>query len=364
MRPKLPTRIQYIIATLDRAGAEGQLTALLTRLDRSRFEPHLICLTRGGHHEAALKAAQIPYEILGKSGKADPLAVFRLRKLMKSFKPDILHTWMFTSNAYGRVAGILAGVPIRIAAERAVDSWKTWPYKFTDRLLAHWTHSIVGNCEAIREFVAKETGADRNKLSVIPNGVDVSLFEPKDHIEAEEVCFCTIGRLAPQKRIDLFIKALSSLKKQNKNVSGVIAGDGPLRNELQELASEEGIADQVEFIGTTEDVPGLLAQSDTFILASDWEGMPNVVLEAMASGLPVIGTAIDGTKEIIKDGETGFLVPTDDADALAAAMSELTDSVELRSRMGKAGRLRAESEYSMEKMVERYESLYTDLMTG
>jgi len=360
----LPIRIQYIIATLDRAGAEGQLTALLTRLDRSRFEPHLICLTRGGHHEAALNQAGIPYEILGKSGKADPLAVFRLCKLMKSFKPDILHTWMFTSNAYGRVAGILAGVPVRIASERAVDTWKTWPYKLIDRLLAPWTHCIVGNCEAIREFVAKETGADRNKLSVIPNGVDVSLFEPKEHIGMEEVCFCTVGRLAPQKRTDLFIKAISRLNKQKKNVRGIIAGDGPLRGELQKLASKEGIESRVAFLGATEDVPGLLERSDAFILASDWEGMPNVVLEAMAAGLPVVGTAIDGTKEIVKDGETGLLVPADDADALAAAMNELADSVELRSRMGKAGRLRAESKYSMEKMVERYETLYTNLVRG
>ncbi|MDP6112012.1 MAG: glycosyltransferase [Planctomycetota bacterium] len=358
------TRIQYIIATLDRAGAEGQLTALLTRLDRSRFEPHLICLTRGGHHEAALKDAGVPYEILGKSGKADPFAVLRLRKLMKKFKPEILHTWMFTSNAYGRVAGILAGVPIRIAAERAVDSWKTWPYKVTDRLLAPWTHRIVGNCEAIREFVASETRADRKKLAVIPNGVDVSLFEPKQHTAKEEVCFCTIGRLASQKRMDLFIKALSILSKRKQRVRGVIAGDGPLRDDLQKLATEEGIADRVDFIGATEDVPGLLARSDTFILASDWEGMPNVVLEAMASGLPVVGTAIDGTKEIVEEGGTGFLVPSDDAEALATAMNELTASVELRSRMGQAGRHRAESEYSMERMVERYESLYTELVSG
>ncbi|MDP6361362.1 MAG: glycosyltransferase, partial [Planctomycetota bacterium] len=117
-----------------------------------------------------------------------------------------------------------------------------------------------------------------------------------------------------------------------------------------------------DFIGATEDVPGLLAQSDTFILASDWEGMPNVVLEAMASGLPVVGTAIDGTREIVNEGETGFLVPSDDEEALATAMNELTDSVELRSRMGQAGRHRAETEYSMERMVERYESLYTELI--
>jgi glycosyltransferase involved in cell wall biosynthesis len=164
--------------------------------------------------------------------------------------------------------------------------------------------------------------------------------------------------------MDLFIKALSILSKRKQRVRGVIAGDGPLRDDLQKLATEEGIADRVDFIGATEDVPGLLARSDTFILASDWEGMPNVVLEAMASGLPVVGTAIDGTKEIVEEGGTGFLVPSDDAEALATAMNELTASVELRSRMGQAGRHRAESEYSMERMVERYESLYTELVSG
>lgn len=357
-------RIQYVIATLDRAGAEGQLTALLTRLDRTRFEPHLVCLTRGGPHASSLEAAGVPYEIIGKTSKLDLRPLGRLYRHLRRFRPHVLHTWMFTANAFGRAAGILARVPVRIASERAVDTWKTWPYHLADRVLAPWTHCIVANCEAVRKFVEHHVPLDAARLCVIPNGVDTRRFLPREHGPADPVTFCAIGRLAPQKRMDLVLKALAGLGQHGVRARLLILGEGPLAGELHALAESLGVAPRVEWRGAVDDVTAALLESDVFVLASDWEGMPNVALEAMASGLPVVATAVDGSVELVKDCETGLLTRPGDAAGLAAAMERCATSAELRQRLGRTGRMRAESEFSMDRMVERYQSLYERLGAG
>lgn len=356
-----PIRIQYIIATLDRAGAEGQLAALLTRLDRERFEPNLTVLTRGGPHEEELTAAGIPYEILGKRSKLDPALVFRVAARLRRFRPQILHTWMFTANAFGRAAAILSRVPIRVTSERAVDTWKTWPYHFTDRLLAPWTTCTVANANSVREFVNEKSRLPLQRIRVIPNGVDYKRFEPRRHERGEEVVFCSIGRLTLQKRMDLIIRAIGKLRDRGANCRLNIVGQGPLKEELQALIDELQLAGAVELCGVFEDVREILNASDVFVLSSDWEGMPNVVLEAMASGLPVVATAVDGSTELVATDQTGLLVPAGDIDALATSMQRLAESAEMREQFGKAGRQRTETEYSMERMVERYEELYEEL---
>ena len=354
-------RILYVIATLDRAGAEGQLTALLARLDRSRFDPYLVCLTRGGPHEAALQEAGVPYEILGKRWKLDPGPVWRLWRLARHFRPHVLHTWMFTANAFGRAAGILAGVPIRVAGERAVDTWKTGPYWLTDRILAAWTDRIVANCTAIKDFVSEKVSLSEEKIGVIPNGVEFQRFAVREHRDEGDVVFCSIGRLTRQKRMDLFIRAMAGLREEGLAAKGRIVGEGPLKSELEELIGKLGLEDAVELRAPTDDVPGMLAESDILVLASDWEGMPNVVLEAMSAGLPVVATAVDGSRELVVEGVTGLLTEPGNPTALAAAMSRLAGSVELRQQFGQAGRRRVEEEFSMERMVERYQELYLRL---
>ncbi|MBI2195389.1 MAG: glycosyltransferase [Planctomycetes bacterium] len=357
-----PIRIQYVISTLDRAGAEGQLSALLTRLDRERFEPHLFCLTRGGPLEEDIRGAGVPVAIAGKGGKLDPLPLLRLLRHLRRFRPQVLHTWMFTANAYGRAAGLLAGVPVRIASERAVDSWKTWPYRWTDRLLASTTHCIVANCAAVREFVRRQIPPAAARIEVIPNGVDIHRFTPRVHGAAGEVVFCSAGRLAAQKRMDLVLRALAQIPENPVRTRLRIAGEGPLGPELKALAAKLGVSGRVEWLGSVPDLAPVLASSDAFVLASDWEGMPNVVLEAMASGLPVAATAVDGTLELVRDGETGILIPPNSVPDLAAAIQRLAGSPDLRQNMGSSGRRRAESEFSMERMVQAYEALYERLL--
>lgn len=358
-----PIRVLYVIATLDRAGAEGQLCALLTRLDRGRFEPQVICLTRGGPHEETLKQAGIPYEVLGKQRKLDLGFVRKLASRIREFRPQILHTWMFTSNAYGRIAAAGAGVPVWIASERAVDSWKTWPYRVTDRLLAPFTARVIANCEAIRTFLVDEIGIPRSRIDVIANGVEAQRFAAKAHRAAREITFCSAGRLVPQKRMDLFVLALARLRDRGFRAKARIAGEGPLRGELEQLIARLDLGDQVDLCGAVEDLREFLGAAEVFLLASDWEGLPNVVLEAMASGLPVVATAVDGSADLVLDGVTGLLTQPGDVESLANAMGILAGSADLRRTMGQAGRERVEKEFSMERMVERYEALYQELLS-
>jgi len=374
-------RILEIIPTLGRSGAEKQLTLLAGALPRDEFDVHVCALTRGGPLEADLREAGIPVSMVGKRLKIDPAAFLRLRRLIARLRPDLVHTWLFAANAYGRAAAVACGVKRLVAGERCVDPWKTWAHLSIDRLLARYSVRIVANSPGVKEFYVRH-GLPAEKFEVIPNGVAAA--PPVTTTRAEVLAelglpagarlVAILGRLWPQKRVKDAIWAADMLKVVRDDVHLLVIGDGPDHEKLLKFREQVRIADLVHFLGHRADVPRLLPHLEALWSPSAYEGQSNAILEAMAAGIPVIATDVPGTRDLVVHETTGYLVPTtaraasattvnrDVAAGLASHTLRLLDDPELGRRLGQAARRRMLDEFSVETMVARYRDLYRRLL--
>lgn len=374
-------RILHLIPSLDRAGAEKQMSLLVRHLAGGEFDLHVAVLTRGGPLLDELRQAQIPVTLIGKRWRFDPQAFWRLRNVVARVRPDVVHTWLFAANAYGRAAGIACGVKCLVAAERCVDPWKGWAELAIDRALARRTTRIVANSTGVQEFYVKH-GLPLEKFVVIPNAVEPAAPSPitRTQLMAElglpEDCFLigVVGRLWQQKRVKDAIWAADLLKVVRKDFHVLVIGDGPQLPRLLKFRRECRIEDMVHFLGHRDDVPRLLPHFDVLWSASAYEGQSNVILEAMAAGVPVVATNIPGTRDLIVHGESGFLVSTGGrapaaatvnkavAAGLARYANDILNDPALGRRLGTTARQRALSEFSVQKMVDRYAALYRELL--
>lgn len=362
-------RILHIIPTLDPHGSEKQLTLLASGLPRDRFDVHVCVLTRGGPFAAVLNRADVPVSILHKRWKLDPAAFWRLKRHIARLRPDLVHTWLFAANCYGRVAARQAGVRRVVAGERCVDRWKMWHELAIDRRLARSTDRIVANSHAVRDFYV-DHGIAAEKFSVIPNGVPPAgaIAPARSDLLAElnlpagSKLIGSVSRLSPQKRVKELIWAMQQLMYLRDNVHLIIIGGGPLRAALERYARLTGAEDRVHFLGARADVPRLLPHFDVFWLASGYEGQSNAIMEAMAAGVPVVATDIPANRELVVPDRTGYLVPLGQRSAFARRTLPILEDAELARRLGAAGRTRMLAEFSVERMISRYAELYGGLL--
>jgi glycosyltransferase involved in cell wall biosynthesis len=365
-------KVLQVIPTLDRSGAEKQMVLLAAGLPRERFAVEVAALTRLGPLESDLKAAGVPVTLIGKRFKADPLALMRLVRFMRSRRFDVVQTWIFAANVYGRIAARRAKVPVVVTAEMAVDLWKGRMELAIDRRLSRWTDRVVGNSQAVADFYRDQVGIPTEKLAVIASGigdeeppvVDRAAVRAELGIEPEAPVVLFAGRLAAQKAVEDLLKAADLLQHLRPDLVWLLAGDGPEREGLETMARAFELGRRVRFLGHREDVPRLLALADLLVLPSRYEGLPNVVLEAMRFRKPVVATAAPGTTEVVVDGVTGRLVPIGKPPALAQAVRTVIEDPELARRFGEAGRVRVEAEFRAATMVERFASLYEELARG
>ncbi len=368
-------RILEIIPTLDRAGAEKQLTLLAARLPRDEFDVHVCALTRVGPLAAELQKAGVPVTLIDKRWKLDPRAFWRLRQFIGRLQPDLIHTWIFAANSYGRAAGWAAGVKCLVAGERCVDPWKGRRDLAIDRYLARPTARIVANSTAVRDFYVRH-GLPAEKFVVIANGIlpPEPATTPREallaelELPADARLIGMVGRLWPQKRVKDAIWAADLLKKVRRDFHVLVIGDGPHRDRLRQYRDQVRIRDHVHFLGHREDVARIMPHFDVFWSTSGYEGQSNSIMEAMARGVPVVATDIPGTRDLVVDGQTGLLVPTaGPASVLRRAnfakfTNRLFDDGELARRLGQAGRRRMREDFSVEKMVRRHAALYSELL--
>jgi glycosyltransferase involved in cell wall biosynthesis len=361
-------RILLIIPTLDRAGAEKQLYLLAAGLPRDEFDVHVCALTRGGPLAADLREAGIPLTIIGKRWKLDPGAFWRLKQCIAGLRPHLIHTWMFAANTYGFAAARACGVKNVVVGQRCVDPWKSRLQLALDRQLARRCRGVVVNSEGVRDFYVRH-GAPPELVRVIPNAV--AMPSPPNTtrnqllaelgLPAQSRLIGLVGRLWPQKRVKDAIWAADLLKVIRDDVHLLVVGDGPQRDRLRRFRDQVCIRGKVHFLGERGDVPRLLPHLDVLWSTSGYEGQSNAILEAMASGVPVVATDIPGTRELVVAGETGYLIPVGDRAAFAKHTERLLNDAALAGRFSAAARHRVESEFSVEKMVERHVGLYREL---
>ena len=367
------TRVVLLIPTLDRSGAEKQFTLLASRLPKSEFDVTAVALTRGGPYADELVAEGIPLTLIGKRSKFDPLSFWRLRAELQKLQPDILHTWLFAANSYGRLcSGIIPKAKI-VVSERCVDSWKKGWQLWLDRRLISKTDRLVGNSKSVVDFY-RDLGVPTEKLVCIPNGIDApSLDETVDRSTREALLSKLnlppdayvagyIGRLAKQKRVEDLIWAVETLRQIRPKLYLVIVGDGPERDRLESFAHDVGCQDHVRFLGHRDDASRWLKMFDVFCLASSFEGMSNSLMEAMSIGKPVLASDISANRELVIQARTGFLPKLADTVGYMQFLRQLIDEPDLGPELGKAGRERIQQFFGITRMVDAYAEMYRNVL--
>jgi len=354
-------KVCMVTAALGRGGAEKQLALLVRHLDRTRFDPYVLVLTRSGPYQEAIEACGVPVVVIGKKTALSPLALWRLTRLLVRLRPDVVHTWMFTSNAYGRVAARLAGLRHIIANEMCVVDWKGPVRLIVDRLLAPLTGRIVAISDSVAQSL-RHTGTPPHLIETVYDGFETTGWPARELDEQRAVGsaprLVAVGRLYAQKRYDVVIRAMALIVRNFPEAELVVAGEGPQRPALENLVAALGLGAHVRLPGVVENVPQLLAQSDLFLMGSDFEGLPSSIMEAMYVGVPVVATDVPGVRDLVANGVSGVLVPRGDHTALAAAAVSVLRDPDLRRALTAQARQKVLAEHSVERMVKAYERLY------
>jgi len=300
-------------------------------------------------------------------GPRDVLGLVELIRLIRRERPAIVHAHSSKAGILARVAAAACRIPCRVFtahgwAFKADAGWKAKVFLWADRLVAPLTSTVVCVSETERRvgIVARTCRADRTV--VIPNAVDARLHEPGRRAERLRPLLVSVGRLKSPKDFHTLLNALGRL--HGVEYDALIVGDGPDRPELATLLEQLGLGDRVRLCGERDDIPELLASADCFVLASRSEGLPMSILEAMAAGLPVVASDVGGVAELVDDGVTGLLVAPRDADRLAEALRRVLADVDLRRRLGAAGRRRVEERFGLERFRAAHVALYDELLAA
>ena len=360
----------YVIGQITRGGAEKQLYELVKSIDRAKFRPIVISLSQGGHWSEEMRRAGIELIELRRTKNRESARLFRLIRLLSAIKPEIVHTYLISGNFYGRIAAILARVPIIIASERNVPDIgkdKNLPLFCIDKLLSPFTHGIICNSYKASNVLIGRYLYSAKKVFTVHNGIYADAYARHGFHRSKErapTIVGTVGRLWPQKNHKLFLdmaKAVLALRS-GEDIRFIIVGGGPLQGDLEKYAKYLRIEDRVTFTGERSDVWALLRDMDIFVMTSLYEGISNAIMEAMLMGLPVVATDVGGNCELVTNGETGFLCPSHDENSLADKVIGLMKAKENARIMGGEGKKRILDEFSLPKMVKKTEDVYLTLL--
>lgn len=376
------TLIAHIVYRLDVGGLEMVVVNLINRLPPERFGHVVICLTEcADHFRQRITRSDVTFHALHKQEGKDWKVWFRMWRLLRRLKPGIVHTCnIATMEAV--IPAALAGVPVAIHAEHGRDvvdlDGSNWKYLALRRLLSGFVDFFVPVSQDLEQWLRKKVRVPESKIRLIVNGIDLTVHPPREDQRlplpnegfSTPDCFIigTVGRLWPVKDHANLLRAFSHLSGRmahgKKMLRLVFIGDGPLREDLENLAVELGVSDQVWITGWRDDVPQLMRGLDLFVLSSLAEGTPLTILEAMAAGLPVVATRVGGVADLVVERETGQLAAPNDPEALAWAMAGyLLDPSSARVH-GAEGRRRAEALFGLDRMVASYQELFLEAIKG
>lgn len=361
----------YIIWALEMGGAEKMVVSLATNLDKTKYNPLICCLNYKGRLAHQLEEKGIPVIELGKRPGFDLSIIPKLIKVMRENRVDIVHTHLWTADFWGRIAAKLAGIPIIISTAHNIDAWKPKIFLIADKILSHFSDKIIAVSNTVKSFYVKNAKIPASKIKMIYNGIDVDKFniDIDRNIKRRELglgidkkVIAVIGRLVEQKGHIYFLDCLKKLSDRYTNIQALIVGDGPLKGKLEKQSMELGLDGEIIFTGVRKDIPEILKIIDILIIPSLYEGLPTIMLEAMASRVAVVSTNVGGNPEVVVDGKMGFLVHSKDSLGLADSIEKFLENVNLAEHMGAVGRERVTKYFSLSKMLKETEGLYEDLI--
>lgn len=370
-----PILIAHVIHRLAMGGLENGLINLLNHGLADRFRHAIICMTDYTDFRDRIESKEVEvYAIRRKAGR-DWQATYRLFNLIHRLKPDIVHS-RGLSGLNSLLPAVLSGVPARIHGEHGRDMGDLdgssrkgqWVRRLHRPLVSHY----VALSQDLENYLETKIGVPSQCISQIYNGVNCNIFRPAiaereslpdfDSSSRDTFVVGTVGRMeAVKDQVNLtkaFIHLVNSVPKHKDRLRLAIIGDGPLRSQCESMLDEVGLRRQAWLPGARADVADMMRRMDLFVLPSLAEGISNTVLEAMATGLPIVATAVGGNPELVEDGVTGRLVPAADPIALADAIAPYVLNLEMARQQGVASRLRAEARFSIEAMVDRYVQVY------
>lgn len=364
-------RIAHVSAHLQFGGKENGVVNLVNGLDPDIFESYIFTYVRGGPLAQRVDPYRCRVVELGDKLGGDYRLYFKLAREFWRYRIHIAHTHSWATLMEGIVGAKLAAVPIIIHGEHGTMQTESKLHIHVQRWFWRRVDQILSVSEALRESLHRTFDFPQERIRVVTNGVDLSRFDLSRNgvdykarlgLPPEALVFGAVGRLVPVKAYPILLKAGKLVFKEIPQAHLVIVGDGPLRNALLQLARDYNMMDRLHFLGARKDVQEILRALDVYVLCSESEGMSNTILEAMASGRPVVATAVGGNPELVIDGETGLLVRPNHPHQLATAIMKLLREPECRRRLGRCGRQRVEKQFSLESMVRNYAKVYLELL--
>lgn len=355
-------RVLHVIDSLDLGGAQAVVVNLARFRNREKFDMTVAPMHGRGVFAGPLEAEGV--RVAGLSpAKMPPAYLWKLPKLLRNGRFDIVHLHLFGSNWIAKPLAAACGVRVRVnhdhCNDRARSGWRLAVDRFTNR----WSSHVLAVSRSTAGDLVRRVGLPTELVTCLPNGVDTAHFRPAEGAEQlqaraalglpeDKVVIAGLGRLHPQKNWPLFLKVAARFPE----VEFVIAGTGPEEEVLRATAGPN-----VHFAGF-RDSRGVFAAADGFLLTSDYEGMPMTLLEAMACGVPSVVSAVDGCRDILGDGDGGLMAEPGDAEDFVAKLGALVESGELRGKVGRAARAKAEGSYDARAQTKAVEDLYMDLL--
>ena len=369
-----PVNILHVISKLPVGGVENQISIILRKYDISKLSPLVCSLSDKGEIGREIENAGIEVIPLNKLGhRFDWTIVKDIYNLIKTRNVKIVRTHQYHANLYGRLAAWLAKVPCIVASVHNVYTRdRKLHRRIINKFLSGFTDKVVAVSETVKRDILKYDGLTDDKVTVIYNGIDAQSFFDTNRnsmranigIPSEAPVIGTVGRLTVQKGQKYVLDAVAMLRQKFPQIVLLIVGDGPMRDELQNRIKALGIDKNAILLGIRRDIPQLLSAMDIFVLPSLWEGLGTALIEAMAAGKAVIATDIAPFREIINSEKVGILVPVEDSKAIASSIDLLLNNKALAQTFGRDAKERALSHFNMDITVNRYVSLFEDILRG
>ena len=356
-----PARLVFLLQDLKFGGTQRQALELARHLDPARFQVEVWLLAAGEDLAPLARDWGLPLVRLSRQERVGPAALARLWRRLQDQPVDLLMPLTVVPNIWGRVLGRLARVPVIVGNCRGGGA----PRRQHERWLWPLAHHIICNSAALKRVLTRRCGVPEARVTVIPNGVDTDYFRPAPETpQPYPAVVLSVARMVPDKDHETLIRAFALAAPALPQAQLWLVGEGPLLPAVRRLAEATLAPGSFRFIPPQADLRPLFRQAGLLALSSRTEALPNVVLEAMAAGLPVAATAVGGVPELVAPARTGWLAAPGDAPGLAAVMSRLLEDPEQCRAFGRAGRERALRDFSLKTMARRYEDVLDRLLAG